>query len=74
MNKIHVDTTALHKKDAAILVVPKDSPPWPAEIFVQIHCPSCGAKSATVEQHNNTAHVIVPRIEQIKKKDEPHDP
>jgi len=65
MHKIHVDTNALAESRPAILVVPEQANNWPLTKFVAIHCPCCNARAATVEQHGNNAHVIVPRIDQV---------
>lgn len=65
MIKIHVDTNALAEHRAAILVVPPDASPVGGLRYVGIHCPCCGARAATVEQHANTAHVIASKQEQL---------
>jgi len=74
MNKIHINTGALAQFRPAILVVAETEnarhEAAPVE-FVQIHCPCCNAKAASVEQHGNTAHVVVPRKEQIVPKETP---
>jgi len=73
MIKIHVDTTALAENRPAILVVPPDTKRRTVTptMFVQIHCPCCNAKTATVEQQANTAHVFVPKLDQIETKETP---
>lgn len=65
MIKIHVDTSALAERRTAILVVPE--PPDATEVarYVAVLCPCCGARSATVEQHENTAHVMVTKRENL---------
>ena len=59
MIKIHVDTTALQASQPAIIVVSENQPVLAQTKHVALTCPSCGVKTATVEQHANTAHVIV---------------
>lgn len=71
MPKIHVDTTALQTAKPSIIVAVEGKAANGRYTFVTVHCPSCGAKSATVEQHLNTAHVIVPREDQIVTEDLP---
>jgi uncharacterized Zn finger protein len=57
--KIHIDTTQLQASQPAIIVVPENQPVLAQTKHVTLTCPSCGTKTATVEQHANTAHVIV---------------
>ena len=73
MPKIHIDTTALSKLAPSIIVAVDGKPANGRYTFVRIHCPCCGAKTATVEQHGNNAHVIVPREDQIVIE-EPEEP
>jgi len=68
-HKIHVDTTALQSRKPAIIVAFEGKPANGRHTLVQVHCPCCGAKTATVEQHDNTAHVIVTREDQIVTED-----
>lgn len=65
MVRIHVDTNALAEHRPAILVVPSDAPPVGGLRYVGVHCPCCGARTATVEQQGNTAHVIAKKQEQL---------
>lgn len=66
MIKIHVDTTALQAHRPAIVVLEDDKqPPLVLTTEVRITCPACGANTASVEQHQNTAHVIVPMRQSV---------
>lgn len=65
MIKIHVDTNALAERRSAILVVPPDNVPIATTKYVAVLCPSCGARSAAVVQHENNAHVVVKKAENL---------
>lgn len=71
MIKIHIDTTSLQASQPAIIVVPTNQPVLAQTTFVQLACPSCGAKTATVEQHGTNAHVIVPQRISVRVNGEP---
>ena len=71
MIKIHIDTTALQATQPAIIVVPTNQPVLAQTKHVTLVCPSCGAKTATVEQHQSNAHVVVPRRASVLVDGEP---
>lgn len=59
MIKIHIDTTALQASTPAIVVAPENQPVLAQTKHVTLACPACGMRTATVEQHGTSAHVIV---------------
>lgn len=65
MIKIHVDTNALAERRTAILVVLPDGQSIATTKYVAVLCPCCGARSAAVMQHENTAHVVVKKQENL---------
>jgi predicted RNA-binding Zn-ribbon protein involved in translation (DUF1610 family) len=69
--KIHIYTTSLQASQPAIIVVPTNQPVLAQTTHVTLACPSCGAKTATVEQHGTNAHVIVPRRASVLVNGEP---
>ena len=71
MIKIHVDTESLQKSQPAIIIVPDGQLALPQTTHATLCCPSCGAKTATVEQHGNSAHVVVLRRSSIVVNGEP---
>ena len=71
MIKIHIDTTQLQASRPAIVVAPTNQPVLAQTTFVQLACPSCGTKTATVEQHGTSAHVIVSQRASVLVDGEP---
>jgi len=70
--KIHIDTTSLQAHRPAIVVLEDDKqPPLAQTTAVSITCPACGTSTASVEQHQNVAHVVVPMRASVNVNGEP---
>lgn len=72
--RIHVDTEALKVRKPAIIVMPENGLPIGQFKHIGLKC-SCGNTVATVEQHEQNAHVIVPEYDSIAlpPKEEPNE-